>query len=140
MSPPAALISQLDEEISQMVEPSFEEEEEEEGEEDSSADEPGLEIADPAVAAAAVEGQPEGPEPPVAEPSPSPDRDLQAEEDMLMDIPPEAMTATTRGDFFTHMRPYVWLKFPSATAQEINAFITARWGLLKASRKVAASK
>ncbi len=59
-----------------------------------------------------------------------------ASEDMLSDLPEEALHATTRAQFVHHMRPYVWVKFPSAMASEINAFINLKWNLLKASRKM----
>lgn len=88
-----------------------------EEEEDSSGDEPGLAIVEP-----------------------SPEAEGGDELDMLSDIPPEALSAHTRVEFVQHMRPYVWVKYPSATALEINAFINARWSLLKASRKMAAGE
>lgn len=56
-------------------------------------------------------------------------------EDLLSDLPIEAVKATTRGQFVSHMRPYAWVKFPSATATEVNTIINARWTLLKESRK-----
>lgn len=60
------------------------------------------------------------------------------DDDLLSDLPDEALRATTRAQFVHHMRPYMWVKFPSAMASEITAFINARWNLLKASKKVAA--
>lgn len=59
----------------------------------------------------------------------------EGQEDLLLDLPPEALRATTRNQFVHHMRPYVWVKYPSAMATEVNAFINARWNLLKANRK-----
>lgn len=58
--------------------------------------------------------------------------------DLLSELPPEALRATTRSQFVHHMRPYMWVKFPSAMASEISAFINARWSLLKASKKMEA--
>ena len=58
--------------------------------------------------------------------------------DLLSELPPEALRATTRTQFVHHMRPYMWVKFPSAMASEISAFINARWSLLKASKKMEA--
>lgn len=98
----------------------------EDEEEESSADEPGLEIVEPSP-----EASPEA----VVEPSPEAE-----EEDMLSDIPSEALSALTRTEFVSHMRPYVWVKYPSATSKEINSFINARWNLLKASKKMALGK
>ena len=93
-----------------------EEAREEDEEEESSADEPGLEIVEPSPA----------------------EEEGEDDMDMLSDIPPEALSAHTRSEFVNHMRPYVWVKYPSATSMEINAFINARWNLLKASRKFSA--
>ena len=33
------------------------------------------------------------------------------------------------------MRPYAWVKFPSATAAEVNALIKVRWNVLKKAPK-----
>lgn len=59
----------------------------------------------------------------------------EEDDDLLSDLPPEALHATTRAQFLHHMRPYMWVKFPSAMSSEITAFINARWLLLKANRK-----
>jgi hypothetical protein len=58
------------------------------------------------------------------------------DDDLLSDLPDEALHATSRAQFVHHMRPYMWVKFPSAMASEISAFINARWNLLKASKKM----
>lgn len=60
-----------------------------------------------------------------------------AQEDDLSDLPEEALHATTRAQFVHHMRPYMWVKFPSLMSSEITAFINARWTLLKAHRNSA---
>lgn len=57
------------------------------------------------------------------------------DDDLLSDLPAEALHATSRAQFVHHMRPYMWVKFPSAMASEISAFINARWTLLKATKK-----
>lgn len=90
-------------------------------EEDSSTDEGGLEIVEEPA--------------PTEEPAPMEEEEEDEDAD-LSDLPPEALHATSRAQFVHHMRPYVWVKFPSAMASEINAFINARWDLLKASKKV----
>lgn len=95
-----------------------------ESSEGSSGDEGGLEIATTPPEPTGAEGGEEAvEEEPVAE-------------DMLSDLPEEALNATTRAQFVHYMRPYVWVKFPSAIASEINAFINLKWNLLRASRKM----
>lgn len=59
----------------------------------------------------------------------------EQEEDLLSDLPAEALMATTRSQFVNHMRPYAWVKFPSATSTEVNSLVNARWQVLKESRK-----
>jgi len=56
-------------------------------------------------------------------------------EDLLGDLPPEALKAASYSQFVNHMRPYAWVKFPSATAAEVNALIKVRWNLLKKAPK-----
>ncbi len=53
------------------------------------------------------------------------------EDEMLSDLPAEALKAASYSQFVNHMRPYAWVKFPSATAAEVNALIKVRWNLLK---------
>ena len=43
--------------------------------------------------------------------------------DIIRDLPSEALGATTLPQFTQHMRPYLWVQFPSATSAEINAAI-----------------
>ena len=43
--------------------------------------------------------------------------------DLIRDLPAEALRASTLPQFTQHMRPYLWVKFPSATSAEINAAI-----------------
>ena len=53
----------------------------------------------------------------------------------LDDVPKDAMSASSLSQFHTHMRPYLWMEYPSATTAEINAIINQKWKLLQASRK-----
>ena len=52
----------------------------------------------------------------------------------LDELPDKCRKATNRSQFVTHMRPYLWVKYPSATSAEINTLINAKWNMLKTSR------
>ena len=53
----------------------------------------------------------------------------------LDDVPEDALSAGSLSQFHTHMRPYLWMEYPSATTAEINAIIQQKWKLLQTSRK-----
>lgn len=51
------------------------------------------------------------------------------------DVPEDALSANSLSQFHTHMRPYLWMEYPSATTAEINAIINRKWKALQAYRK-----
>lgn len=51
------------------------------------------------------------------------------------DVPEDALSANSLSQFHTHMRPYLWMEYPSATTAEINAIINRKWKALQASRR-----
>lgn len=53
----------------------------------------------------------------------------------LSDLPPEALKATTKAQFTSHMKHFLWVQYPSASTTELNAIILSKWKELVASRK-----
>ena len=61
----------------------------------------------------------------------------EMEPDSLTDLPERVKNATSRSQFVTQMRPFLWVKYPSATSAEINSMINAKWNMLREVRKEA---
>ena len=61
----------------------------------------------------------------------------EMEPDSLADLPERVKNATSRSQFVTQMRPFLWVKYPSATSAEINSMINAKWNMLREVRKEA---
>ena len=59
----------------------------------------------------------------------------EMEPDSLADLPVRVKNASSRSDFVTQMRPFLWVKYPSATSAEINSMINAKWNMLREVRK-----
>ena len=59
----------------------------------------------------------------------------EMEPDSLVDLPERVRNASSRSQFVTQMRPFLWVKYPSATSSEINSMINAKWNLLREARK-----
>ena len=55
--------------------------------------------------------------------------------DTIDDVPQDALSADSLSQFHTHMRPYLWMEYPSATSAEINAIIHRKWKVIQATRK-----
>ena len=64
----------------------------------------------------------------------------EMEPDSLADLPERVKNASSRSDFVTQMRPFLWVKYPSATSAEINSMINAKWNMLREVRKEGNSK
>lgn len=59
----------------------------------------------------------------------------EMEPDSLADLPERVKNAASRSQFVTQMRPFLWVKYPSATSAEINSMINAKWNMLRELRK-----
>lgn len=59
----------------------------------------------------------------------------EMEPDSLADLPERVKNAVSRSQFVTQMRPFLWVKYPSATSSEINSMINAKWNMLREIRK-----
>ena len=59
----------------------------------------------------------------------------EMEPDSLADLPERVRNASSRSQFVTQMRPFLWVKYPSATSAEINSMINAKWNMLREVRK-----
>lgn len=59
----------------------------------------------------------------------------EMEPDSLADLPERVKNAASRSHFVTQMRPFLWVKYPSATSSEINSMINAKWNMLRELRK-----
>jgi hypothetical protein len=59
----------------------------------------------------------------------------EMEPDSLVDLPERVKNASSRSNFVTQMRPFLWVKYPSATSAEINSMINAKWNMLRESKK-----
>lgn len=55
--------------------------------------------------------------------------------DVLADLPSEALMASSLSQFSMHMKPYLWMQYPSATASEISSLVHSRWKALKSARR-----
>ena len=64
----------------------------------------------------------------------------EMEPDSLTDLPERVKNATSRSQFVTQMRPFLWVKYPSATSAEINSMINAKWNMLREVRKDGSTK
>ena len=59
----------------------------------------------------------------------------EMEPDSLADLPERVKNASSRSDFVTQMRPFLWVKYPSATSAEINSMINAKWNMLREAKR-----
>lgn len=59
----------------------------------------------------------------------------EMEPDSLADLPERVKNASSRSNFVTQMRPFLWVKYPSATSAEINSMINAKWNMLRESKR-----
>ena len=55
--------------------------------------------------------------------------------DVLADLPSEALMASSLSQFSMHMKPYLWMQYPSATSSEISSLVHSRWKALKSARR-----
>ena len=56
-------------------------------------------------------------------------------ETSLVDVPEDALSASSLSQFHTRMRPYLWMQYPAGTTAEINVIINQKWKAIQATRK-----